>query len=84
MDKMNSNVDIFSIKKELADQLLCYLREFGELGFEYLQDFGYSKDAVVDMVFDYKRTSGVDIINCNNSLKMLKKSKYLEQHYNKL
>lgn len=74
MDKNKVYTSFAEVKKDLSDELLNNLRETGNLGFETLLDYGYSRDELMEMITSYYSVSGADIVNCNNSLKTLKKS----------
>lgn len=74
MEKDKVYTSFVEVKKDLSDELLSGLRETGDSGFEILLSHGYSKDELVEMITSYESVSGADIVNCNNTLKTLKKS----------
>ena len=61
--------DIEQIKKELSNELLTHIRLSGEKGLDALLYSGYSYEEITELLTQYNKVSGLDLINCNNSVK---------------
>ena len=67
MEKIKKNIEL--IKKGLSDELLTSIRLSGDRGLDELLYSGYSYEEIMHLLTQYKSVSGLDLINCNNTVK---------------